>query len=109
MGERFRSSKVVGVESKGVKITEYKFVNGVLYLFNDRELFGDTLGETTINITFEGVNGILVKAQISVVIFTDSEEVVLEETQEIFIGREENSVDLKEFGGATVYSISCNG
>ena len=109
VGERFRSSKVVGVESKGVKITEYKFVNGVLYLFNNRELFGDTLGETTINITFEGVNGILVKAQISVVIFTDSEEVVLEETQEIFIGREENSVDLKEFGGATVYSISCNG
>ena len=109
VGERFKSSKVVGVESKGVKITEYKFVNGVLYLFNDRELFGDTLGETTINITFEGVNGILVKAQISVVIFTDSEEVVLEETQEIFVGREENSVDLKEFGGATVYSISCNG
>ena len=109
VGERFKSSKIVGVESKGVKITEYKFVNGVLYLFNDRELFGDTLGETAINITFEGVNGILVKAQISVVIFTDSEEVVLEETQEIFIGREENSVDLKEFGGATVYSISCNG
>lgn len=109
VGERFKSSKVVGIESKGVKITEYKFVNGVLYLFNDRELFGDTLGETTINITFEGVNGILVKAQISVVIFTDSEEVVLEETQEIFIGRQENSVDLKEFGGATVYSISCNG
>ena len=109
VGERFKSSKVVGVESKGVKITEYKFVNGVLYLFNDRELFGDTLGETAINITFEGVNGILVKAQISVVIFTDSEEVVLEETQEIFVGREENSVDLKEFGGATVYSISCNG
>ena len=109
VGERFKSSKVVGIESKGVKITEYKFVNGVLYLFNDRELFGDTLGETAINITFEGVNGILVKAQISVVIFTDSEEVVLEETQEIFIGREENSVDLKEFGGATVYSISCNG
>ena len=109
VGERFKSSKVVGVESKGVKITEYKFVNGVLYLFNNRELFGDTLGETAINITFEGVNGILVKAQISVVIFTDSEEVVLEETQEIFIGREENSVDLKEFGGATVYSISCNG
>ena len=109
VGERFKSSKIVGVESKGVKITEYKFVNGVLYLFNDRELFGDTLGETTINITFEGVNGILVKAQISVVIFTDSEEVVLEETQEIFIGRDENSVDLKEFGGATVYSISCNG
>lgn len=109
VGERFKSSKVVGIESKGVKITEYKFVNGVLYLFNDRELFGDTLGETAINITFEGVNGILVKAQISVVIFTDSEEVVLEETQEIFIGRQENSVDLKEFGGATVYSISCNG
>lgn len=109
VGERFKSSKIVGVDSKGVKITEYKFVNGVLYLFNDRELFGDTLGETAINITFEGVNGILVKAQISVVIFTDSEEVVLEETQEIFIGREENSVDLKEFGGATVYSISCNG
>ena len=109
VGERFKSSKVVGIESKGVKITEYKFVNGVLYLFNDRELFGDTLGETAINITFEGVNGILVKAQISVVIFTDSEEVVLEETQEIFVGREENSVDLKEFGGATVYSISCNG
>ena len=109
VGERFKSSKIVGVESKGVKITEYKFVNGVLYLFNDRELFGETLGETAINITFEGVNGILVKAQISVVIFTDSEEVVLEETQEIFIGRQENSVDLKEFGGATVYSISCNG
>ena len=109
VGERFKSSKIVGIESKGVKITEYKFVNGVLYLFNDRELFGDTLGETAINITFEGVNGILVKAQISVVIFTDSEEVVLEETQEIFIGRQENSVDLKEFGGATVYSISCNG
>ena len=109
VGERFKGSKVVGVESKGVKITEYKFANGVLYLFNDRGLFGENLGETTINITFEGVNGILVKAQISVVIFTESEEVFLEETQEIFVGREENSVDLKEFGGATVYSISCNG
>ena len=109
VGERFKGSKVVGVESKGVKITEYKFANGVLYLFNDRGLFGENLGETTINITFEGVNGILVKAQISVVIFTESEEVFLEETQEIFVGREENSVDLKEFGDATVYSISCNG
>ena len=109
VGERFKGSKVVGVESKGVKITEYKFANGVLYLFNDRELFGENLGETAINITFEGVNGILVKAKISAVIFTDSEEVVLDETQEIFVGREENAIDLKEFGGATVYSISCNG
>ena len=108
MGDRFKGSKVIGVETKGVKITEYKFVNGVLSLFNDRELFGENLGETTIDITFEGVNGIRVEAQISVVIFTESEEVFLEETQEIFIGRE-NSVDLKQFSGATVYSISCNG
>ena len=110
VGDRFKGSKIIGVETKGVEIPEYKFVNGVLSLFNDRELFGE-IGETIINITFEGVNGIRVNAQISVVIFTESEEVFLEETQEIFIGREENSVDLKEFGGATttVYSISCNG
>ena len=108
VGDRFKGSKVIGVETKGVEISECKFENGVLSLFNDRELFGE-IGETNINITFEGVNGIRVKAQISVVIFTESEEVFLEETQEIFVDRKNNSVDLKQFSGATVYSISCNG
>ncbi len=109
VGERFKSSGIISIESKGVKINEYKFEDGVLYLFNDRDIFGEELGETTINITFEGRNGISVRARISAVIFTDSEEITLSGTQEICVGRATNSVDLKEFGGATVYSISCNG
>ena len=108
VGERFADSKIAEIECNGKKINEYKFANGVLHLYNDREIFG-TIGKTDIDITFEGVNGIRVKTKISAVIFTNSEEITLSETQEIFVDREDNSVDLKEYSGASVYSISCNG
>ena len=108
VGERFANSKIAEIECNGKKINEYKFANGVLYLYNDSEIFGE-IGEAVINITFEGVNGIPVKTEISAVIFTNSEEITLDETQEIFVDRVNNSVDLKEYSGASVYSISCNG
>ena len=108
VGERFADSKITVIECNGKKINEYKFANGVLYLYNDSKIFG-AIGETVINITFEGVNGIPVKTEISAVIFTNSEEITLDETQEIFVDRVNNSVDLKEYSGASVYSISCNG
>ena len=108
VGERFANSKIAEIECNGKKINEYKFANGVLYLYNDSEIFGE-IGGTVINITFEGVNGILVETEISAVIFTNSEEITLDGTQEIFVDRENNSVDLKDYSGASVYSISCNG
>lgn len=108
VGERFANSKIAEIECNGKKINEYKFANGVLYLYNDSEIFG-VIGGTVINITFEGVNGIRVKTEISAVIFTNSEEITLDGTQEIFVDREKNSVDLKDYSGASVYSISCNG
>lgn len=108
VGERFANSKIAAIECNDKKINEYKFANGVLYLYNDSEIFG-VIGETVvINITFEGVNGIPVTTKISAVIFANSEEITLDGTQEIFVDRE-NSVDLKEYSGADVYSISCNG
>ena len=107
VGERFADSKIAEIKCNGKEINEYKFADGVLYLYNDSEIFKE-LGETVINITFEGVNGIRVETTISAVIFTNSEEKTLNETQEIFVDRV-NSVDLKEYSGATVYSISCNG
>lgn len=108
VGERFANSKIAEIECNGKKINEYKFANGVLYLYNDSEIFGE-IGGTVINITFEGVNGIPVKTKISAVIFTNSEEITLDGTQEIFVDRVNNSVDLKDYSGASVYSISCNG
>lgn len=108
VGERFANSKIAEIKCNGKKINEYKFANGVLYLYNDSEIFGE-IGETVINITFEGVNGIRVNTKISAVIFTNSKEITLNETQEIFVDRVNNSVDLKGYSGATVYSISCNG
>lgn len=108
VGERFANSKITVIECNDKEINEYKFANGVLYLYNDSEIFGE-IGGTVINITFEGVNGIPVNTKISAVIFTNSEEITLDGTQEIFVDRENNSVDLKEYSGADVYSISCNG
>lgn len=108
VGERFANSKIAEIECNGKKINEYKFANGVLYLYNDSKIFGE-IGGTVINITFEGVNGIPVKTEISAVIFTNSEEITLDGTQEIFVDRVKNSVDLKDYRGASVYSISCNG
>ena len=57
VGERFADSKIAKIECNGKIINEYKFANGVLYLYNDSEIFGE-IGGTVINITFEGVNGI---------------------------------------------------
>lgn len=108
VGERFANSKITAIKCNDKNINEYKFANGVLYLYNDSGIFGE-IGGTVINITFEGVNGIPVKTKISAVIFTNSEEITLDGTQEIFVDRENNSVDLKEYSGAEVYSISCNG
>ena len=109
VGERFADGKIAAIDCNGKKITEYKFENGVLYLFNDREIFGENLGETTINITFEGINGISVKAKVSAVIFTNSEEVILSGTQEIVLSKAANAVNLGEYDGSTVYSIFLSG
>ena len=109
VGERFAGSKVVSVVGNGISIKDYKFENGVLYLFNERDVFGDNLGKTTIDVVFEAVNGIEISAKIYAVVFTNSEEVIFDETQEIFLNRAESAVDLKEYAGATVYSISCEG
>lgn len=109
VGERFASSEIVEIECNGHKITEYKFENGVLRLYNDSEVFGENFGKTIINITFRAVNGILVKSEIGAVVFSNSEEVAFGESQEIFLDRTENAINLGKFAGATVYSISCNG
>ncbi len=109
IGERFNNAQIITLECNGVAIKDYKFENGVLRLFNDINVFGNNLGKTVIEMTYKGVNGITFGAKIGAVIFTDSEKVVLTENQNVFIGRTENSIDLKEYSGATVYSISCGG
>ena len=109
VGERFANTNVTKVVCNGIEIKERKFENGILYLFNDFAVFGENLGKTVINVTFEADNGIIVETKLGVVAFTDSEEVELDEMQEIFIGRTENSIDLKNYAGSTVYSISVAG
>ena len=109
VGERFANTNVAKVVCNGIEIKERKFENGILYLFNDFAVFGENLGKTVINVTFEADNGIIVETKIGVVAFTDSEEVEFDETQEIFINRAENSIDLKNYAGSTVYSISVAG
>ena len=108
VGERFLNSKIEKIECNGHIITEYKFENGVLSLFNEREVFGENFGKNVINVTFRAVNGILIKADIGAVVFSDSEEVTLSGTQEIFLDRGEASINIGEYDGATVYSIFCN-
>ncbi len=109
VGERFVGTEIAEVECNGRKITEYKFEDGVLRLYNERGVFDGNYGKTIIKVTFKSVNGILVKAEIGAVVFSNSEKVTLDEVQEIFLDRTENSLDLGRFAGATVYSISCNG
>ena len=109
IGGRFINSTINRIECNNVSIKEYKYENGVLYLYNDELVFGENLGKTTISIDFKCVNGILIHAKISAVAFTNSEKVVFNDVQEIYLNRNENSLDLGRFGGATVYSISCNG
>ena len=109
VGERFANTNVTKVVCNGNEIKERKFENGILYLFNDFAVFGENLGKMVINVTFEADNGIIVETKIGVVAFTDSEEVEFDETQEIFINRAENSIDLKNYAGSTVYSISVAG
>ncbi len=109
VGERFANTNVTKVVCNGIEIKERKFENGILYLFNDFAVFGENLGKTVVYVTFEADNGIIVETKIGVVAFTDSEEVEFDETQEIFINRAENSIDLKNYAGSTVYSISVAG
>lgn len=109
VGERFANTNVTKVVCNGNEIKERKFENGILYLFNDFAVFGENLGKTVIYVTFEADNGIIVETKLGVVAFTDSEEVEFDETQEIFINRAENSIDLKNYAGSTVYSISVAG
>ena len=108
VGERFLNSKIEKIECNGHIITEYKFENGVLSLFNELEVFGENFGKNVINVTFRAVNGILIRADIGAVVFSDSEEVTLSGTQEIFLDRGEASINIGEYDGATVYSIFCN-
>ena len=108
VGERFLNSKIEKIECNGHMITEYRFENGVLSLFNEREVFGENFGKNVINVTFRAVNGILIRADIGAVVFSDSEEVTLSGTQEIFLDRGEASINIGEYDGATVYSIFCN-
>ena len=104
----FLNSKIEKIECNGHIITEYRFENGVLSLFNEREVFGENFGKNVINVTFRAVNGILIRADIGAVVFSDSEEVTLSGTQEIFLDRGEASINIGEYDGATVYSIFCN-
>ena len=108
VGERFLNSKIEKIECNGHIITEYRFENGILSLFNEREVFGENFGKNVINVTFRAVNGILIRADIGAVVFSDSEEVTLSGTQEIFLDRGEASINIGEYNGATVYSIFCN-
>lgn len=109
VGERFANTNVTKVVCNGIEIKERKFENGILYLLNDFAVFGENLGKTVMYVTFEADNGIIVETKLGVVAFTDSEEVEFDETQEIFINRAENSIDLKNYAGSTVYSISVAG
>ena len=107
--ERFLNAEIAEIECNGYRINEYKFENGVLSLFNDHDIFGENFGKTIIKVTFRAVNGILVKAEIGAVVFSNSEEVILGGTREIFLSRETNAISLGEYADATVYSLFCNG
>ena len=107
--ERFLNAEIAEIECNGYRINEYRFENGVLSLFNDRDIFGENFGKTIIKVTFRAVNGILVRAEIGAVVFSNSEEVILGGTREIFLNRETNAISLGEYADATVYSLFCNG
>ena len=107
--ERFLNAEIAEIECNGYRINEYKFENGVLSLFNDRDIFGENFGKTIIKVTFRAVNGILIRAEIGAVVFSNSEEVILGGTREIFLNRETNAISLGEYADATVYSLFCNG
>ena len=107
--ERFLNAEIAEIECNGYRINEYKFENGVLSLFNDRDIFGENFGKTIIKVTFRAVNGISVRAEIGAVVFSNSEEVILGGTREIFLSRETNAISLGEYADATVYSLFCNG
>ncbi len=107
--ERFLNAEIAEIECNGYRINEYRFENGVLSLFNDRDIFGENFGKTIIKVTFRAVNGILIRAEIGAVVFSNSEEVILGGTREIFLNRETNAISLGEYADATVYSLFCNG
>ena len=107
--ERFLNAEIEEIECNGYRINEFKFENGVLSLFNDRDIFGANFGKTIIKITFRAVNGISVRAKIGAVVFSDSEEVILDGVREIFLNRATNAINLGEYADATVYSLFCNG
>ncbi len=107
--ERFLNAEIAEIECNGYRINEYKFENGVLSLFNDRDIFGENFGKTIIKVTFRAVNGISVRAEIGAVVFSNSEEVILGGTREIFLNRATNAISLGEYADATVYSLFCNG
>ena len=107
--ERFLNAEIAEIECNGYRINEYKFENGVLSLFNDRDIFGENFGKTIIKVTFRAVNGISVRAEIGAVVFSNSEEVILDEIREIFLNRATNAISLGEYADATVYSLFCNG
>ena len=107
--ERFLNAEIEEIECNGYRINEFKFENGVLSLFNDRDIFGANFGKTIIKITFRAVNGISVRAKIGTVVFSDSEEVILDGAREIFLNRATNAINLGEYADATVYSLFCNG
>ena len=107
--ERFLNAEIAEIECNGYRINEYRFENGVLSLFNDRDIFGENFGKTIIKVTFRAVNGISIRAEIGAVVFNNSEEVILGGTHEIFLNRETNAISLGEYADATVYSLFCNG
>ena len=107
--ERFLNAEIAEIECNGYRINEYRFENGVLSLFNDRDIFGENFGKTIIKVTFRAVNGISIRAEIGAVVFSNSEEVILGGTREIFLNRETNAISLGEYADATVYSLFCNG
>ena len=107
--ERFLNAEIAEIECNGYRINEYRFENGVLSLFNDRDIFGENFGKTIIKVTFRAVNGISIRAEIGAVVFSNSEEVILDEIREIFLNRATNAISLGEYADATVYSLFCNG
>ena len=107
--ERFLNAEIAEIECNGYRINEYRFENGVLSLFNDRDIFGENFGKTIIKVTFRAVNGISVRAEIGAVVFSNSEEVTLDGVREIFLNKATNAISLGEYADATVYSLFCNG
>ena len=107
--ERFLNAEIAEIECNGYRINEYRFENGVLSLFNDRDIFGENFGKTIIKVTFRAVNGISVRAEIGAVVFSNSEEVTLDGAREIFLNKATNAISLGEYADATVYSLFCNG